>query len=140
MDAMERSFKKNIGALNVIFDFTSEFVESSDIDESTAFAMNLAIEELFTNIVKYGSKGDEVISLQLNTCGRELVIKIIDFNVEPFDITKAGRADVTQSLEERKVGGLGLHLVHNVVDKVSYEYKNRNAYITLTKHLEDSNV
>jgi anti-sigma regulatory factor (Ser/Thr protein kinase) len=137
---MKRSFKKDIGALSVIFDFTSEFVDSNHIDESTEFAMNLAIEELFTNIVKYGSKGDEVISIHLDTRGHELVIKITDFDVEPFDITKVNKVDVTAPLDERRIGGLGLLIVHGLFDKVSYEYKNRNAYITLRKGLEDLNV
>jgi anti-sigma regulatory factor (Ser/Thr protein kinase) len=137
---MKRLFKKNLGALAVIFDFTAEFISTNHIDESTAFAVNLAIEELFTNIVKYGDESGEVVSIQLDTCGNELVVELVDFDANPFDVTKAGKVDVTKSIEERGVGGLGLHLVHNVMDEITYEYKNRNAYITLTKHLEDANV
>ncbi len=48
--------------------------------------------------------------------------------------------DVTKTLEERRIGGIGLHLVRNVVDKITYEYEDRNACITLIKHLEDTNV
>ncbi len=137
---MKRSFERNIDALHDVFDFTSKFADSNNVDETAAFAMNLAIEELFTNIVKYSSGGGNRISILLNICDKTLIIKLTDFDVEPFDITRADRVDVMKSLEERSVGGIGLHLVRNVVDKITYEYKDRVACITLIKHLEGTNV
>ncbi len=136
---MKRSFEKNIDSLNDVFDFTSKFVDSHNIDDKTAFAVSLAIEELFTNIVKY-SGGDEKISILLNIKDKNLIIQLTDFDVEKFDLTKAKHLDVTKALEERAVGGIGLHLVRNMVDRITYEYKDRVACITLTKHLEESNV
>lgn len=136
---MKRSFEKNIDSLNDVFDFTSKFVDSHNIDDKTAFAVSLAIEELFTNIVKY-SGGGEKISILLNIKDKNLIIQLTDFDVEKFDLTKAKHLDVTKALEERAVGGIGLHLVRNMVDRITYEYKDRVACITLTKHLEESNV
>ena len=137
---MKRSFKKSIDALDDVFEFTSRFVDSHDLDETTAFAANLAIEELFTNIVKYSGGGGETISILLNITGKNLVIRLTDFDVEKFDLTKVKHVDVGKTLDERAVGGIGLHLVRNVVDKITYEYKDRVACITLTKHLEEPNV
>jgi len=137
---MRRSFKRDVAALNDIFRFTDEFVSGNKIDKSVSFAMNLAIEELFTNIIKYSTGNGSDISIHLDVTGGDLVIKITDFDVERFDLTKAEKVDTDKSLEERKVGGIGLHLVRNMVDKITYEYKDRSACITLVKHLEDLNV
>ena len=102
--------------------------------------MNLAIEELFTNIIKYSADSGSDISIHLDIAAGDLVIKITDFDVEAFDMTAADRVDIDKPLEERRVGGIGLHLVRNMVDKITYEYKDRKACITLVKHLEDSDV
>lgn len=123
-----------------VFRFTSEFVDANQIDDSVSFAMNLAIEELFTNIIKYSADSGNDVSIHLDIAAGDLVIKITDFDVEAFDMTAAERVDVDKSLEDRKVGGIGLHLVRNMVDKITYEYKDRKACITLVKHLEDPNV
>lgn len=137
---MQRSFKRNIEALDDVFRFTGEFTRANRIGDSVSFAMDLAVEELFTNIIKYAADSDNDVSIHLDVAGRDLVIKITDFDVEQFDVTSANRVDVGKSLEERKVGGIGLHLVRNLVDKITYEYEGRTACITLVKHLEDFNV
>ncbi len=137
---MQRSFNRNITALDQVFAFTAEFSDENQLDESVSLAMNLAIEELFTNIVKYTTDTGNDISIHLNVLDGNLVVKITDFDVERFDVTRSDKVDVNKSLEERKVGGIGLHLVRNIVDKITYEYKDRTACITLVKHLEDLDV
>lgn len=137
---MRRSFRRDIAELAEIFRFTGEFADENNIAKSVRYAVDLAIEELFTNIIKYSTGDGTDISIHLGLAGDDLVIKITDFDVEKFDVTKANRVDVDKSLEERKVGGIGLHLVRNVVDKITYEYKDRTACITLVKHLEDVDV
>ena len=61
---------------------------------------------------------------------------LIDFNVDPFDITQAGEFDPSQSLEERKAGGMGIHLVKTVMDDIHYDYneKERTSKIQLIKN------
>ena len=102
--------------------------------------MNLAIEELFTNIIKYSADSGSDVSIHLDITAGDLIIKITDFDVEAFDVSAADRVDVDKPIEERRPGGIGLHLVRNMVDKITYEYKDRKACITLVKHLEDSDV
>jgi len=137
---MHKSFKRDVAALEKIFRFTDEFASAKKISRPATFAMNLAIEELFTNIIKYSADNGNDISIHLDIAGDDLIIKITDFDVERFDITESSKIDVEKSLEERKVGGIGLHLVRNMVDKITYEYEGRTACITLVKRLEDLNV
>ncbi len=133
---MERTFKKNLAALDSVFEFVDQFVGQHELDESTAYAVNFAIEELFTNMVKY-SKSRQEMRIALKLDGRSLTIELTEYDVDEFDITKVGSVDTELSLDERKVGGLGLHLTRQIMDNIEYTHKGGNSIITLTKQLEN---
>ncbi len=133
---MDKKFKRDLSSLDDIFKFIDEFSVKTGLDESVVFTINLVVEELFTNIVKYTSENSNEILLQLKKNEDDLIIHLTDFDVDPFDITKTAEVDTKQSLEERRVGGLGIHLVKQMIDKIEYEYKDRQSKIILIKHLE----
>ena len=133
---MQKKFKRNLNSLDEIFNFISEFMTDQKIDNSLTFTITLAVEELFTNIVKYNKSSTSDIQIDLDKNNNDLRISLTDFDSEPFDITETKEVDVDQHLEERKVGGLGIHLVRQMMDDIHYEYKNRTSKITLIKHLE----
>lgn len=133
---MEKKFKKEISSLDGIFDFIGEFVTANEIDNSIALKVNLAVEELFTNMVKYNVESMNDISISLNKHDNKLILVLTDFDVEPFDITQTEDIDTTQSLEARRIGGLGILLLKRMVDGLNYEYENRQSKITLIKELE----
>lgn len=131
---MLRAFKKDLGSLGPLFEFTSRFAADQRLDDAAAFAMNLVVEELFTNMVKYGG-GSADISLALDVRDGTLVIELVHPGAAPFDPTRAGEVDVTRPLEERQPGGIGLHLVRSLMDDVQYDYAGSTARITLTRRL-----
>ncbi len=134
---MGKKFKRNLSSLDDIFEFIDEFSVKTGLDESVVFTMNLVVEELFTNMVKYTSGNTNKILLELKKEENNLIIHLTDFDVDPFDITETAEVDTRQSLEERRVGGLGIHLVKEMMDKIEYEYKDRQSKIILIKHLEN---
>lgn len=134
---MERKFKREIRSLDDIFQFIEEFSRQEGVEESLVFTINLVVEELFTNMVKYNPENSNEIEIDLKLNDNDLLIHLTDFDVEPFDITKADQVDTGESLRERKVGGLGIHLVRKMVDKIDYEYHGGQSRIILTKHLEN---
>jgi serine/threonine-protein kinase RsbW len=125
-----------------VFDFTDEFAGQNKLAASVVFSMNLAVEELFTNIVKYGARNDKDIGIDLSVCEGHLVIEVTDDDAEPFDITASREVDVTRSLGDRKEGGLGIHIIRSIMDYVKYEYSDRCTRVVLKKRLdpEGSNV
>lgn len=133
---MERTFKREIQSLGAVFDLIREFVTVNNIDDSITFSISLASEELFTNMVKYNSESTSDISVSLRKDENRVIIDFIDFDEEPFDITKVEEVNTHQRLEERKVGGLGIHLLKKMVDAINYEYSNGRSKITLVKNLE----
>jgi anti-sigma regulatory factor (Ser/Thr protein kinase) len=134
---MQKRFKRDINSLNSIFKFIEAFAEQHNFDQGILFALNLVVEELFTNVVKYNAENQNAVLIELEKKNNDITIALTDFDVEPFDITKRPELNLDQHLGKRKVGGLGIHLVKKMVDRIDYEYKNRRSKIILTKHLEN---
>ncbi len=134
---MEMKFKRDIEALADVFQFVEDYSAANAIDQSVLFTLNFVIEELFTNMVKYNvSDTHSEILVELMKEDGRLIVKLVDNGVDEFDPTKSRDVDTTQSLEERKIGGLGIHLVKKMVDSIDYVYANRQSMITVTKKLE----
>lgn len=132
---MERHFNRNIDELTVIVPFLEEAGEALQLDAAAMFVVNMVVEELFTNMVKYNGNGADDILIGVDREGDRMEIILIDYDSEPFDYSEAGNVDTTASLHERKPGGLGIHLVKRFMDEVMYEYKDRKTSIRLAKRL-----
>jgi anti-sigma regulatory factor (Ser/Thr protein kinase) len=65
-------------------------------------------------------------------------LELVDFDVEPFDPASAPEVAVTAGMDERRPGGLGLHIVRTMVDELAYDYdeENRKMRISVTTSLE----
>jgi len=105
------------------------------VDAAIRQDVDFALEELFTNMVKYstGSKAD--VRIELTPIEGGIEVTMTDYDVEPFDVTKAPDADVKLPIEERRPGGLGLHLIRRLLDSIEYEYskEHRQSRITFRK-------
>jgi anti-sigma regulatory factor (Ser/Thr protein kinase) len=137
---MEKKFKRDLRSLDKVFDFIDNFTAKQRIDHTVKDAVYLAVDELFTNMVRYHPKNRNDISLSLKKERNRMIIRLIDRDVEPFDLTKRKDPNIQASLKERSPGGLGIYLTKNIVDDIQYEYRNRRSIITLTKNLGRKNV
>lgn len=131
---MQRSFQRELSSLAPLFEFANEAAQRYAFGEDVLYAVNLAIEEIFTNMVKYGG-GDATISALIEVRGREVVVELVHPGAVPFDVTASGEVDVSRPLDERLPGGIGLFLVHRVMDDVTYQHENGAAHVTLKKRL-----
>ena len=138
MTVMRRGFRREIDALDEIFRFLEDFVDGDEIDERTAFTINLVVEELFTNMVRHNNDGDDVINLSIERVGDRLHLELVDSGVERFDPESVPAPPVAAGIGERSPGGLGLYLVQTMVDDVKYEYEpeTRQMRVLVTKRLE----
>lgn len=132
-----RTFGRSFDALPAIFAFTRDEFARQGIDASLLPTVDFAVEELFTNMVKYGKGTEAEVRIALRGLASGVEVTLTDYDVEPFDVTKAPDADVSLPIEQRRPGGLGLHLVRRLVDSVEYEYsrESRESRITLRKTL-----
>jgi serine/threonine-protein kinase RsbW len=125
-----------IGSLGSLFDFVDDFAVRHRVSEDAAFDLKLALEELFTNMVKYHPEGAEMILLRLERRGPNVHATLQDFDVDSWDVTRAPEPDVDAPVEARRPGGMGLHLVRKVTDDFRYEYRDRSSTITVIKRIE----
>ena len=112
-----------------------EFCASLDLTSEVAFAVNLALDEILTNTISYGYDDDEPHRIEI-TVGPEaeaLAIVIVDDSAA-FDLSSASTPDIGASLEERPLGGLGLFLVHQMMDSVEYRREGERNIVTLKKN------
>lgn len=133
---MQRSFPRCIDALDDIFRFVSEALAGLEVNSVHEFTVNLVVEELFTNMVKYNLESKQEISLRIDRQDGRLLVCLTDFDVDEFDVTKAPEVDINRPLSERTPGGLGIHLVRRVTESLSYRYENRASTIEMVIRLE----
>ena len=105
----------------------AEFLTAHSVPYRAAYAVNLAIEELVVNVIRYAYVDDDthLIDVELAIEGEQLVLRIVDDGM-PFDPRRGPALNVHS--EDREVGGLGLILVLDMVDVLKYqreEEKNR---------------
>jgi len=132
---MRRTFKREINSLEGIFAFLREFFAGEAIDPRHLYSVDLAAEELFTNMVKYNPGNRNEILVSISRVGDELRLSLTDFDVDAFDITQAPSDPLPAELQDRKGGGMGLCLVRQMMDGIAYDYENRQSSITVTKNL-----
>ncbi len=138
--AAKSHFDRSIDALTQVFGFLESCYQQMDIGESVQYAVNLSVEELFTNIVKYSPDTGNAVEVALVREPGRVTIRIVDEDTEKFDVTRPSEFDPEMGLEDRREGGVGLHLVQSMMDEINYDYKNRTARITLVKYVEESDV
>ena len=131
-----KDFARGISSLDPVFEFLAAQLAPHDLDEKTALGINLAVEEIFVNMVEHNTGTDAAVSIEIDFPDGQIRIRLTDHDVEPFDPDTVAPVDVTLPVEQRRPGGLGLHLVKSFVDKLSYEYENREMRVTLIKRLE----
>jgi anti-sigma regulatory factor (Ser/Thr protein kinase) len=135
-----RSFARRVDALPHIVAFTAEAFAQEAIDPRLRLAVDFAVEELFTNMVKYGASSTADVRIDVAAIDGGVEVTLTDYDVEPFDVTRAPDADVGLPIEARQPGGLGLHLIRRLVDAIEYDYskEQRRSRITFRKLGEDA--
>ena len=125
--------KNALTELDSLFEHIERFGRTAGLPKKQIFQINLALDELFTNIVSYGfpDSNSHWINFRLHLENNEVVIRIEDNGI-PFDPVAAPTAGSTPPLEKCKIGGLGLHIVKKMMDEIAYERRG-DKNITLTQ-------
>ena len=113
----------------------AEWIETIGIPDALNMSINLALEEAVSNVMLYAypdSSGRVLVEAE--KADKQITFTITDNGI-PFDPTKQKEADITLGIEERGIGGLGIHLVRNIMDDIRYERKDNKNILTLIKHL-----
>ncbi|MCK5665716.1 MAG: SpoIIE family protein phosphatase, partial [Thiotrichaceae bacterium] len=110
------------------------FADEHDIPIKIRRTMGVVFDELLNNIISYAypDKDEHEIEIRIEHCGDDLVITIADDGI-PFNPFQKEGPNIKLSIEDREIGGLGIHLVRQLMDKVSYQRKIDKNVVTLVK-------
>lgn len=102
--------------------------------------MNVVFDEMLSNIISYAYSDDNEhdIDIIVELFENRLGVLITDDGI-PFNPLSVETLDTHIYLEDRRIGGLGIHLVRNIMDKISYQRRIDKNVITLVKYLNVSN-
>lgn len=137
MEYRQIVLKNQIEEIMTMSSFLEEIFSELNLSMEHSFNINLAIEEAVTNIIMYAYPKDEEHDFILSVEHRndELIFKLIDTG-EEFDPTAQPDADVTSSLEERQIGGLGIFLIRQIMKSVEYQRTDGKNILTMVKQLD----
>lgn len=119
--------------INDLRDYLEEFGRQWSLSKKTTSELNIALEELCTNYIEHSADHTpETMSIQISRSPSEIVVIITD-NGPPFDPTQAESPDIGLTLEDRKIGGLGLHFVKHFTDQLLYKRAKNQNIVTIIK-------
>lgn len=117
--------------------FVEEVCQTVGFDQLVTMQIKVAVEEAVVNVMKYayptGQSGDVTIEAALNDI--RLKFTIIDSG-KPFDPTVQAEVDTSLSANERRIGGLGIHIMRQNMDSINYERIDNLNVLTLRKKLK----
>ena len=115
-----------------IASFVEEMGAREDWPFELIFKVNLVLEELGINIMDYGhDEGEHEFEIFVNSDEEAITIEVVD-DGRPFDpLNDAPKVDIESSVQDRRVGGLGLHIVRTTMDELSYKREQGKNHLTL---------
>jgi anti-sigma regulatory factor (Ser/Thr protein kinase) len=140
-EAAERMFtftlRSQVSELEVLCRRLEEIGTRLNLSRRCLFEINLVLDELFTNIVSYGFKDEREheIQVSLKAEGDVLVVAVEDDGV-PFNPVKRKEPELPTAIEDCQIGGLGIHLIKNLVHEPVYCRRGKRNVLTFKKRLE----
>ena len=133
-ESLEISLVNDLRELARVAALIDEFCEARNLGPQIGYAVNLSVDEILTNTISYGYDDEEPhkIEIVVSMEGDDIVVVIVD-DSNAFDFSQTPDADIESSVEERAIGGLGLFLVHQMMDGVEYRRMGGCNVVTLTK-------
>ena len=133
MPTLIRNFPARLQAFEQIRALIDEFGALSNLGREDRHKLTLIVEELFTNTITHGHRGDSdaSVSISFEHENGEMVL-VYEDSAPPFDPLAAGRrTDIESTVRERRIGGLGIFITVGLTEGASYSYADGHNRIRL---------
>ena len=133
----ELTIAATVENIEVVTAFVDEQLEALDCPMRAQMQIDIAIDELFSNIAHYAYTpeiGQATVRVEVVNDPLAVIITFIDKGV-PYDPLAKADPDTTLSAEDRAIGGLGIYMVKKSMDEITYEYKDGQNILAIKKHL-----
>ena len=136
----ELKLKNHVGELERVNQFVEEIGEELGLDMEMQMNLNLVMEEMVSNVIFYAyPEGVEAeIELMAESDGKELTFVLSDQGKE-FDPTAKDDADPNVNPAERDLGGMGIFIVKNIMNEVTYQRLEGKNLLTMKKEINSEN-
>ncbi len=130
------SLSPKLSAVRGLARMVEKFGDANGLPDQKIYMINLALDELITNTVSYGLRGvsEPMIEIAVRVQDSILALTVVD-NGQQFDPTQDTNPDLSSAIDERTIGGLGLHLIKSFADRMEYEYVDGKNRFTLEHDL-----
>jgi anti-sigma regulatory factor (Ser/Thr protein kinase) len=130
---LQLTLDKDLADLDRLITAGLDLLEYHQVPPKETYAVRLALEELYTNAVKFTRQApySDAVRVALSVEDQEILLSL-EYEGPPFDPREAPEPDLDKPLAERKVGGLGLMLVRSMVDDLAYSHVTGTNRIEVT--------
>jgi anti-sigma regulatory factor (Ser/Thr protein kinase) len=131
--------KNDLSQLEIVTRALNDFIKKQQLPIKVAKAIELALDEILNNIIIYGfnDKDEHLINITISLQEESVVLEINDDGLE-FNPLTTPKPDTTGPMEDRPVGGLGIHLTRSLMDEINYTYKNNRNHLLMKKKLKET--
>jgi len=133
----ELTLAATVENIETVTEFVNAQLELLDCPIKAQMQIDIAIDELFGNIAHYAYNtevGSATVRVEVSEAPLAVIITFIDNGV-PYDPLGKDDPDITLSAEEREIGGLGIYMVKQSMDEITYEYKDGQNILKIKKNI-----
>jgi len=129
--------KNDLAEIERVGEAVEALCHESVVSAETLYAIKLALDEILTNVISYGydDGAEHEIAVQLTLADRELYMEITD-DARPFNPVEAPTPNVAAPLQDKPLGGLGIHLVRTLMDRLEYKREHERNILIMTKKIK----
>ena len=122
--------------IDTVRKFFDDYSKENKLTEKTVHDIQMALDELLTNIVNYGYEDTDEhrIDVRFGINDDALMVEIID-DSKPYNILEQENPDISLSVEDKPIGGLGIFLIKKLMSNVDYYTKEGKNHLVMTKEL-----
>jgi sigma-B regulation protein RsbU (phosphoserine phosphatase) len=137
VNIFEHTINGQLTEISTLSNHFEEYSKQQNISETNINKLKIVFEDLLSNIINYGlaDQKESSIKVTVENLKDKLNVTIIDTGIPFNPLDEIASPDTTLSLEERTVGGLGFHIVQNIVDNIHYERKEDRNILTFSKEI-----
>ena len=129
--------KNDLSELGRLTQAITEYCESAELSPQILFALNLSLEEVVANVMSYGFDNDQehLIIIRISRTDAGLHIEVEDDGIA-FNPLEQKPPDIDAPIEERPIGGLGIHLVRHYMDALEYRRDKERNILSMKKSID----
>ena len=136
----EISVSAKLSNIPIVTGFVNKQLRACGCPKRIKTQINITVDEIFCNIVRYAfPSGDGTVTAKMDVSGQPLTMTLIFIDQgRPYNPLNAPLPDTSLKARQRKIGGLGIYMVKNLMDEIIYDNQDGKNILTIRKQIHPS--